>query len=138
MKPMLLIALLLTTLLPAQTTDKDKANSQRLLGAWEMVSADYGQGNRPLTNRERKVFTPKHFMWIRFDKNGNTLGEGGGTYLFSGTAMVEHLEFIDKRENFLVDKDQSLQITFPSEEIFVSSGVLSSGQHISEVWKRID
>ena len=111
---------------------------EQLMGAWELVSADYGKGNRPLSNKEVKFISRSHFVWVRYDKDGNTRGEGGGAYTFSGTVMVEHLEYIDKQEDFLKGKDQTMTITFQGEEIFTSSGTLTNGQQITEVWKRLD
>lgn len=110
----------------------------RLLGTWELVSADYGSSNQVLTSKEVKFISKRHFAWIRYDKDGTTMGEGGGTYTASGRVVVEHLDYIDQRESFLKGQEQKVAITFHGEQVMISSGTLSSGQRITEVWRRLE
>ena len=135
---MRLLFALLTLALSTAVCSMVQPRDVRLIGVWELVSADYGNGTPALDNKEVKFISKSRFVWVRYDKAGNTAGEGGGTYTFSGSAMTEHLDYIDKRESFLKDKDQTVMITFQGEEVFISSGTLTNGQHITEVWKRVD
>lgn len=93
--------------------------------------------NLPTGAKEIKFITDHRFVWVVYDKKGKTLANAGGTYVFSGQSLVEHLEFADSGDHGLTGKDQPLTIKFEGDT-FISFGVLSNGIKIMEKWKRLD
>ena len=135
MKAIALLSLATGSIVPAAF---GQADASRLKGAWELVRYDYGGGTKPPGTTEIKLITDHHFVWVNYDAKGKTLGQGGGRYTFNGSQVVEHLDFADKDEKYLLSgKDQVLVITF-NNDTFTSIGALSSGQKIVEVWKRLN
>ncbi len=114
-------------------------NETNIVGTWEMMSYDYGpSGALPKGSREVKLLSAHHFVWVLYNsKNGQTLATGGGTYSLVGDSYTEHLDFSDKRAAALIGKDQRFILTVTGD-LLETVGTLSTGEKISEVWKRLE
>lgn len=110
-----------------------------IVGAWEMVSYDYGpSGALPKGSKEIKLLSAHRFIWVLYNsKSGQTLATGGGTYSLVGDSYTEHLDFSDKRAAALIGKDQRFTLTVSGDRL-ETVGQLSTGQKIAEVWKRLE
>ena len=114
-------------------------NENKIVGAWEMVSYDYGSnGTLPKGSKEIKLLSAHRFVWVLYNgKSGQTLATGGGTYSLVGDSYAEHLDFSDKRAAALIGKEQQFTLTTTGDTL-KTVGTLSTGEKIAEVWKRLD
>lgn len=115
-------------------------STHEIQGAWELVSYDYGQGNKnaDAKTKQIKLITANHFIWVVYDTaKKELLASGGGTYKLQSPSYVEHIDFTDKSNIALTGKDQSFKIRLDGDTMQIS-GVLSQGMKIAETWKRSD
>jgi hypothetical protein len=71
-------------------------NTNNVMGAWELVSHDFNGQPMSANEREIKIISSKHFMFVVYDKGKmKTLGAGTGTWTLNGNSYTEHIDFID-------------------------------------------
>lgn len=72
----------------------EASNDLSLTGTWELVSYMDRQvwTEYPDFVGYIKHVTPTHFVWIKYDAEGDeVMGEGGGTYELEGSTYIEHI-----------------------------------------------
>jgi hypothetical protein len=130
------IGLILSLFLILGVANAGPAN--QVQGVWQLVDYDYGNPFKFAPgSKQLKFFTASHFTTITYDSKGITESAGGGTYTLNGTSYIEHIEFKDSPRADSIGKDQKFRIKFGADT-FTQTGVLSSGQKMSETWKRIE
>ena len=112
-----------------------------LVGTWEIVSVKYGNATTfsdpPADRKSVKFVTPTHFIWIWVNpKTGQVSNSMGGRYKHEGDSYVETVEFAMPRMEVYVGKDQKFTAKLEGDK-WIHSGVLSEGQKIEEIWKRV-
>jgi hypothetical protein len=113
-------------------------NRASIVGTWQMVSYNYGNGEQKVSEDTKaiKLITPSHFIWVRYTTNNKTIyNSGGGTYVLDGDNYIENVEFGAKPMIPLLGKCTFI-IKFNGDQMF-SSGSLSDGMKIEEVWKKL-
>ena len=133
-KVLSVFAVALTALLVAWSqTRGDHAKKGQLEGTWEMVS---GQ-QLPKGTRDIKIISGGHFVWVIYDtEKGKPIYTGGGTYTLNGNSYTEHVDFMSEEISAgIVSKDQLFTVKVDGDTL-TQTGTLSSGQSLSETWKR--
>ena len=80
-----------------------------------------------------------HFIWVAYDtEKKKTAYTGGGTYKIDGDRYTEHVEFmtVDGGEA-LIGKDQPFTVKLEGNNLVIT-GTLSSGDKLTETWKRAE
>jgi Domain of unknown function (DUF4488) len=116
-----------------------QAHGSKLEGAWELVSYDHGKfGRLPDGSKQVKLVSSKHFVWVTYDADKKkALATGGGTYTFTDGLYTEHIDFMNAQGVNLTGTDQTFTMTLNADTL-TQTGVLSTGDRLSETWKRID
>ena len=112
-----------------------------LIGTWELVSTKYGDAKEfsdaPKDETARKFITPTHFIWARYDPKTKTISNSmGGTYTLTGSDYVEMPEFAFKGMERFTGKAQKFTLKIEGDK-WIQSGVLSNGNKIEEIWRRV-
>ena len=111
----------------------------RIMGTWELVSADYSGQPRAAGTTQVKMISDKRFMWIQYDAAKNkTLESGFGTYVVNGDSYIEHTELLDVNgdASSFVGKDLTFTVHIDGDTMVQTGSV---GQlALKETWKRID
>lgn len=117
----------------SQTSGNEPKKAQ-LEGAWEMVS---GQ-QLPKGTRDIKIIAGGHFVWVIYDtEKGKPMYTGGGTYTLNDTSYTEHVDFMSEEISAgIVSKDQRFAVKVDGDTL-TQTGTLSSGESLSETWKRV-
>lgn len=128
--------LVVTAIAWAQSSSTSSAKS--VTGTWELVSHDYAGQAAPANQREIKILSPKHFMWIIYDKDTmKGAGSGTGTWTLNGSTYTEHIDFIDVGGGSGMNgTDVSFTVSTDGNTL-TQSGELG-GTKMKEVWKRLD
>ncbi len=127
-------AVALTAVLVAWSqTSGDNAQKGQIEGTWEMAS---GQ-QLPKGTRDIKIISGGHFVWVIYDtEKGKPLYTGGGTYTLNGHSYTEHVDFMSGEISAgIVGKDQPFTVKVDGDTL-TQTGTLSSGETLSEAWKR--
>ena len=133
------VSILLVTLMvcvigfPSRTARAGTGN--KLEGQWELVSGE----NLPAGWKEIKLISGGHFIWVAYDTQKKKTGyTGGGSYKLDGDHYTEHVDFItvDGAEG-LIDKDQPYTIKLEGNNLVIT-GTMSTGEKLTETWKRAD
>ena len=135
-KTLVVVAIALTAAFLAwsQTHGNQTTNSP-LEGTWEMVA---GQ-QFPKGTRDIKIIAGGHFIWVAYhtDKR-KPLYTGGGTYTLDGNSYTEHVDFMSEEISAgIVGKDQPFTVKLDGDTL-TQTGALSTGQSLSETWKRVN
>ena len=107
----------------------------KIEGQWELLSGE----TLPAGFKEIKLISRGHFIWVAYDTDKRkTAYTGGGTYKIDGDHYTEHVEFmtVDGGEA-LIGKDQSFTVKWEGNNLVVT-GALSTGDKMTETWKRAD
>ena len=128
------IALAAMSLARSQTRSNNATRSQ-LDGPWELVS---GQ-QLPKGVKDIKIISRGHFIFVAYDtEKGKPLYTGGGTFILNGSSYNEHIDFAsDEISAGLVGKNQQFTVSM-DDDTFTQTGILSNGNRLSEVWKRMN
>lgn len=132
----LLVLLLLTNCKSGEKASS--VNHSSILGTWQMVSFNYGKGEKKASEDTRaiKLITPTHFIWVHYTTNNNTIYDSaGGTYTLDGDNYIENVEFGAKPMMPWLGKS-TFKIKIKGDQMF-QSGSLSDGMKIEEVWKKL-
>ena len=135
-KVLLLFAIALTAVLIAWSQKSgDHLKKSELEGTWEMVS---GQ-QLPKGTRDIKIISGGHFVWVAYDtEKGKPIYTGGGTYTLDGSSYTEHVDFMSEEISAgIVGKNQPFTVKVEGDTL-TQTGNLSSGQSLSETWKRVN
>ena len=116
-------------------TNGSHAKKSQLDGVWELVS---GQP-LPKGARDIKILSAGHVMFVAYDtETGKPLYTGGGTYILNGSSYTEHMDFASEViAAGLVGKDQQFTVKVDGDK-FTQTGILSNGEPLSEIWKRVN
>ncbi len=146
MRILCVVSLLLasTSLVPSRAAQSTSAvGAPAIEGAWELASYRYASGTKITSGsnsgktREIKLLANGRFLWAVYDlKSKAPTSSGGGTYVLTGSAYTERLEFATARAAALVGKAQSFNVTIQNDQM-IQSGVLSDGTKIDENWRRL-
>ena len=136
-----IISLALTTIPGAEAPGAGKVQAAALVGTWEMVSTKYGDATEssppPENLKAMKFITPTHFIWARYDPKTKTISNSmGGTYTLTGSDYVEMPEFAFKGMERFTGKAQKFTLKIEGDK-WIQSGVLSNGNKIEEIWRRV-
>jgi len=107
----------------------------KIEGQWELSSGE----TLPSGWKEIKLISGGHFIWVAYDAEKKRTGyTGGGTYKIDGDHYTEHVEFmtVDGGEA-LIGKDQSFTVKWEGTNLVIT-GTLSSGDKLTETWKRAE
>ena len=107
-------------------------------GTWELVSSEWNGQPSPANQKELKMLSPKHFMWVIYDKDKmKTVGTGNGTWTLNGSTYTEHVDFIDiAGGEKMMGTDATFTLTVDGSTM-TQSGTLGETK-MKEVWKRLD
>jgi hypothetical protein len=133
--------LLVLAISNAQTVSAAAPAASDLIGTWELVSAKYGNDTEftdaPKDQTARKFITPTHFIWARYDPKTKTISNSmGGTYSLKGGDYIETPEFAFQGMEAFTGKEQKFTLKIDGDKWF-QSGVLSNGNKIEEIWRRV-
>ena len=117
----------------------DKATP--LVGTWELVSEKWGDAKEftapPPERKSLKFVTPTHFVWVWVDPKTKKISNSmGGTYKLEGDAYVETPEFAFEGMEAYVGKPQKFTAKVEGDK-WTHSGVLSEGQKLEEIWRKV-
>jgi hypothetical protein len=101
-------------------------------GTWEHTFDNAPQ------HRQVKIINSTHFVWVTYGrKRGNPLVVGGGTYSLHGRTYKELYEFgslwLPRK---FVGKEQVFTVELEGD-VWIHSGMLSTGQRLYELWRRV-
>jgi len=96
-------------------------NASPIVGTWELVSEKWG---------DAKEFTDPP---AKTKKITNSMG---GTYKYAGDSYIEIPEFAFEGMGAYVGKEQKFTVKIEGDK-WIHSGVLSAGQKLEEIWKRV-
>ena len=121
---------------------KPDGGGSSLIGTWELVSEKWGDAKEftpaPKERRALKFVTPTHFAWVWVDPKTSKISNSmGGTYTMDGDRYVEKVEFAYSGMEAYVGKKQKFTLTIEGDR-WLQSGVLSEGQKLQEIWKRVN
>jgi hypothetical protein len=120
----------------AQSNPSMKTNSA--LGAWELVSADHNGQPMPASQREVKILSPRHFMFVLYGTdNKKVVGAGTGSWTLNGTSYVEHLDFIDVGDSASLNGTDANFTLVVDGNTMTQTGTIGTVK-LREVWKRLD
>ena len=134
----LVVAVLWSTL-PSPVAAQE-ATSNKLIGTWRIVSAKYGgePSTLPAEVTTLKHFTPTHFMWVSFDKDGKVTRTGGGPYSFDGKVLQETPAYgFGSDFNVVNAKLQTFDCKVEGKRLS-QTGKLSNGRTLEEVWELVE
>ena len=115
--------------------------ASELIGTWELVSAKYGNdtefSDAPKNQTARKFITPTHFIWARYDPKTKTISNSmGGTYTLKDGDYIEMPEFAFEGMEPFIGKEQKFTLKIEGDK-WIQAGVLSNGNKIEEIWRRV-
>ena len=116
-------------------------NPSALVGTWELTLEKWGDEKDftapPANRRALKFITPTHFIWAWVDpKTKKVTNSMGGTYRLDGDSYVERVEFAFEGMGAYVGKEQKFTAKLEGDK-WTHSGILSEGQKLEEIWKRV-
>jgi hypothetical protein len=131
----------LFTVSHAQRLSAAAPAASELIGTWELASVKYGDATEfsdaPKDQTARKFITPTHFIWARYDATTKTISNSmGGTFTLKGSDYIESPEFSFKGMERFIGKEQKFTLKI-EEDKWIQSGVLSNGNKIEEIWRRV-
>ena len=107
------------------------------LGTWELVSHDYDGQAAAVTQRELKILSPGHFVWIIYDKGTmKTVGAGAGTWTLTGNTYTEHVEFADVAGGEGINGASFKFNVTVAGDTLTQTGTMGTTK-MKEVWKRL-
>ena len=124
---------------PAPDPGQD-TTAKNLVGTWRLVSAKYGGQESSLTTESTtlKHFTPTHFMWVSFDKNGKVTRTGGGPYSFDGKTLQDTPAYgLGSDFDVVHAKRQTFECKVEGSRLY-QTGALSNGRKLEEVWELVE
>jgi hypothetical protein len=134
------LGLLCLVALGADNKSESGVNPTSLVGTWELVSVKYNDAKdftAPTPERKSlKFITPTHFLWVWVNPKKRITNSMGGTYKLEGDSYVETVEFAFEGMEAYVGKQQKFAARLEGDK-WIHSGVLSEGQKIEEIWKRV-
>ncbi len=145
MKKILLTGVALTALtwlvLAADKPSPSGTKTSPLVGTWELVSEKWGDAKEftspPADRKSIKFITATHFIWVWVDpKTRKITNSMGGTYQHDGDSYTETVEFAAEGMGAYVGKAQKFTAKLDGDK-WIHSGVLSQGQRLEEIWKRV-
>ena len=107
--------------------------SQRgvIAGEWQ------GRLAGPPERKSLKFITPTHFIWVWVDPKTKKISNSmGGTYKLEGDSYVETPEFAFEGMETYVGKPQKFTAKVEGDK-WTHSGVLSEGQKLEEIWRKV-
>jgi hypothetical protein len=117
-----------------------KADSNKLIGTWKLVSAKYGgkESKLPEGTTTLKPITPAQMMWLSYDKDGKMIRAAGGSYTLKGDDFTDTPEY-GMGSDFDVVKGMTHTFKCKVEgNKWFHTGKLASGLEIEEVWERVE
>ncbi|PYJ86984.1 MAG: hypothetical protein DME22_03145 [Verrucomicrobia bacterium] len=116
-------------------------NASPIVGTWELVSEKWGDAKEftdpPAERKSIKFITPTHWIWVWVDpKTKKITNSMGGTYKYAGDSYIEIPEFAFEGMGSYVGKEQKFTVKIEGDK-WIHSGVLSAGQKLEEIWKRV-
>jgi hypothetical protein len=124
----------------ADTAPASKSKPQSLVGTWELVSEKWDDAKTftspPAERKSLKFVTPTHFIWVWVDPKQKISNSMGGTYQLDGTSYIETVQFAAEGMDQYVGKQQKFTARIEGDK-WIHSGVLSGGQKLEEIWKRV-
>ena len=130
--------------LAALGADKQPESTKQatpLVGTWELVSEKWNDAKEftaPQAERKAlKFITPTHFIWVHVNPVTKQISNSmGGTYELKGESYVETVEFAFKGMEAYVGKEQKFKVKIEGDQ-WTHSGVLSGGQKLEEIWRKV-
>jgi len=130
--------------LVALAADKPAAPEKKaspLVGTWELVSERWGDAKEftapPADRKSLKFITPTHFIWVWTDPKTKKISNSMcGTYKHDGDSYTETIEFAFEGMEAYLGKEQKFTAKLDGDK-WTHSGVLSEGQTLEEIWKRV-
>lgn len=112
-----------------------------LVGTWELVSEKWNDAREftapPAERKSLKFITPTHFIWVWVDPKTKKISNSmGGTYKLEGDSYVETVEFAFGGMEAYVGKQQKFTAKLEGDK-WTHSGVLSGGQKLEEIWRKV-
>jgi hypothetical protein len=113
----------------ATTVERDGRGANPLIGAWERQGL--------VAERQVKVFTQTHFVWVVHDRqSGMAVSVGGGTYRFDGATLTEKYEYSNVPQ--LIGTELTLAVTFQDGDTWRQAGTASTpGVSLDETYRRV-
>ena|SRR5437868_4537453 len=114
--------------------------TKTLVGTWRLVSAKYGGQKSTLPNDATtlKYFTPTHYVWMSYTKNGKVARMAGGPYSFNGKTLEDTPQFgVGDAFDLVRAKHQTFECKVEGKTLY-QSGKLSSGLSLEEVWELVE
>lgn len=130
--------------LAALGADKKSEPSNKetpLVGTWELISEKWGDAKEftapPPERKSLKFITPTHFVWVWVDPKTKKISNSmGGRYKLEGDSYEETPEFAFEGMEAYVGKQQKFTAKVEGDK-WTHSGVLSEGQKLEEIWKKV-
>jgi hypothetical protein len=124
----------------AQNPSSAGVKSSPLVGTWELMSEKWNDATEftspPAERKHLKFITPTHWIWVWVDPDKKISNSMGGTYTHEGDSYIETVQFAFPGMEAYVGKDQKF-VAKLTGDTWNHSGVLSEGQKLEEIWKRV-
>ncbi len=119
-----------------------KTTEVRLIGAWRLVSAEYGGRVMDVARMGTtlKHITPGHFLWVGYDPESKVISRSmGGTYVLRADQYEETVRYGVGGDFDAIRGNLPAKATFTVKvegDRWHVSGTLDGGLKIVEVWER--
>jgi hypothetical protein len=137
----LALGILCLAALGADKQSEPDKQATPLVGTWELVLEKWNDAKEftgPSAERKSlKFITPTHFIWVHVDPTTKKISNSmGGTYKLKGDSYVETVEFAFEGMEAYVGKEQKFTAKLEGDK-WTHSGVLSGGQKLEEIWRKV-
>ncbi len=123
-------------------------------GTWVLQSSKHGDSGKfvdvPKEVSKKKIVTASHFTWYEYDKTGNLIALGGGTYRLEGNTYTEEIEYFYPAGSSLLGMSIPFNCKMEGNNKWIHSGflqereidsstgfyVVTKTEKLEEIWVR--
>lgn len=121
-------------------------NQKDLIGTWDLEKyrdeSEEIYMEYPIFTGYMKLLTPSHFVWIKYDREGDQIfAAGAGSYEYDGDSYIEHLQMQHPSNSGILNSSIEFEADINSHKWIHNGRALLSKEEgpdtlvIDEVWK---